>query len=66
MKVFLAERPATAWIQDYAMVIVAEDSLHAERKARLSSRDFEKCKEIMVTEIDMDEEQCVLIANIGA
>lgn len=32
----------------------------------LSSRDFEKCKEIMVTEIDMDEEQCVLIANIGA
>lgn len=32
----------------------------------LSSRDFEKYKEIMVTEIDMDEKQCVLIANIGA
>lgn len=66
MKVFLVERPATEYIQDYAMVIIAEDALHAERKARLESRDFKKCDEITVTEISTDKEQCVLIANTGA
>ena len=39
---------------------------HAERKARVSSDDFKKCQEIVITEIDMNEEQCVLIANTGA
>ena len=48
------------------MVIIAEDELHAERKARLSSDDFKKCKEITIDEIDMNEEQCVLKANTGA
>ena len=38
----------------------------AERKARVSSDDFKKCQEITVTEIDMNEEQCVLTANTGA
>ena len=66
MKVFLVERKATGWIQDYAMVIIAEDERHAERKARLSSDDFKKCQEITITEIDMSEEQCVLTANTGA
>lgn len=53
-------------VQDYEMVIIAEDKLHAEGKARLSSDDFKKCQQITVTEINMDEEQCVLTANIGA
>ena len=66
MKVYLVERPATNWCQDYAMVIIAEDEQHAERKARVSSDDFKKCQEITITEIDMNEEQCVLIANTGA
>lgn len=39
---------------------------HAERKARVSSGDFKKCQEISITEIDMNEEQCVLKANTGA
>ena len=66
MKTYLVERPASGWCQDYAMVIIAEDELHAERKARVSSDDFKKCQEITITEIDMNEEQCVLIANTGA
>ena len=66
MKVYLVERPAHEWCQDYAMVIIAEDELHAERKARLSSDDFKKCQEITITEIDMNEEQCVLIVDTGA
>lgn len=66
MKAYLVERPAIDWCQDYKMVIIAEDELHAERKARISSDDFKKCKEITVTEIDMNVEQCVLIANTGA
>ena len=36
MKAYLVERPASAWCQDYAMVIIAEDKRHAERKARVS------------------------------
>lgn len=66
MKVFLVERPATEYVQDYAMVIIAEDALHAERKARLESCDFKECDKITVTKISTDKEQCVLIANTGA
>ncbi len=66
MKAYLVERPAYDWCQDYAMVIIAEDERHAERKARLNSSDFTKCQEITITEIDMNKEQCVLIANTGA
>ena len=66
MKVYLVERPASGWCQDYAMVIIAQDERHAERKARVSSDDFKKCQEITITEIDMNEEQCVLTTNTGA
>ena len=66
MKVYLVKRPAREWCQDYAMVIIAEDELHAKKKARLSSDDFKKCQEISITEINMNEEQCVLIADTGA
>ena len=66
MKAYLVERSAYDWCEDYAMVIITEDELHAERKARLSSDDFKKCQEITVTEIDMNEEQCILTANTGA
>ena len=66
MKAYLVERPTSGWCQDYAMVIIAEDERDAERKARVSSDDFKKCQEITITEIDMNEEQCVLTANTGA
>ena len=66
MKAYLVEQPAIDWCQDYAMVIIAEDKRHAERKARVSSDDFMKCQEITVTEINMNEEQCVLKANTGS
>lgn len=66
MKAYLVKRPINSWCQDYAMVIIAQDELHAERKARVSSEDFRKCQEITITEIDMNEEQCVLRANTGA
>ena len=66
MKAYLVKKPAYNWCEDYAMVIIAEDELHAERKARVSSDDFKKCQEITVTKIDMNKEQCVLKANTGA
>ena len=65
MKVFLIERPAT-WCEDDAIVIVAEDKLHAERRARLGSDYFRKEKDIKIKEIDLDKEQVVLISNVGA
>lgn len=66
MKAYLVTIPAKEWCQDYAMVIIAEDELHAERKAKANSDDFKNYINITVTEINMNEEQCVLIANTGA
>lgn len=69
MKVFLVERTCGVnWCQDYAMVVIAEDERHAERRARISSENFknEKIENIEITEFDTNEEQCVLIANTGA
>lgn len=67
MKAFLVERTDEVnWCQDYAMVVVAEDKQYAEQMARCSSYDFKTCQNIVVTEIDTNKEQCVLIANTGA
>ena len=66
MKAYLVKRPASCWCQDYAMVIIAEDERHAERKARVSSDDIKKSQEITITDIDLNEKMCVLRANTGA
>lgn len=66
MKVFKVDKKdKISWCMDYSMVVIAEDELHAERCARLNSDDFKKAK-LEVTEINLDTEQCVLVANIGA
>ena len=46
MNVYLVELPVGeySWGDDYTMVVVAEDELHAERKARWSSDNFKKAK----------------------
>ena len=66
MKVFRVDKKdKISWCMDYSMVVIAKDELHAERCARLNSDDFKKAK-LKVTEINLDTEQCVLVANIGA
>ena len=66
MKVFrIDKKDKISWCMDYSMVVIAEDELHAERCARLNSDDFKKAK-LEVTEINLDTEQCVLVANTGA
>ena len=66
MKVFRVDKKdKISWCMDYSMVVIAEDELHAERCARLNSDDFKKAK-LEVTEINLDTEQCVLVANTGA
>ena len=66
MKVFrVNKKDKISWCMDYSMVVVAKDELHAERCARLNSDDFKKAK-LEVTEINLDTEQCVLVANTGA
>ena len=66
MKVFrVNKKDKISWCMDYSMVVIAKDELHAERCARLNSDDFKKAK-LEVTEINLDTEQCVLVANIGA
>ena len=66
MKVFnVDKKDKISWCMDYSMVVIAKDELHAERCARLNSDDFKKAK-LEVTEINLDTEQCVLVANTGA
>ena len=66
MKVFRVDKKdKISWCMDYSMIVIAEDELHAERCARLNSDDFKKAK-LKVTEINLDTEQCVLVANTGA
>ena len=66
MKVFRVDKKdKISWCMDYSMVVIAKDELHAERCARLNSDDFKKAK-LKVTEINLDTEQCVLVANMGA
>ena len=66
MKVFRVDKKdKISWCMDYSMVVIAKDELHAERCARLNSNDFKKAK-LEVTEINLDTEQCVLVANTGA
>ena len=66
MNCFKVERTdRVSYIEDYAMVVIAEDELHAERCARLKSSDFKKAK-VKVTKIDMSIEQIVLVANSGS
>lgn len=48
------------------MIVIAEDDLHAERRARWSSRDFKKAKNLSIKKIDISKEQSVLISNMGA
>lgn len=66
MNVYLVSIKPTEWCQDYAMVVIAEDEKHAERKARWSSDDFRKATNVVVQKINLDQEQIVLIANTGA
>ena len=65
MNVYLVTIEKTGWCQAYAMVVVAEDKKHAERKARWSSDDFKKAVGIIVEKINLNQEQTILIANTG-
>lgn len=67
MNVYLVELPVGDYTygDDYAMVIVAEDELHAERKARMSSYNFEQAKKIDISQVNLDKEAVVLTANVG-
>lgn len=66
MNVYSIEKTGKiTWCEDYKMIVVAEDPLHAERAARLRSLDFRKAS-LKVTEINLDEEAVISIENTGA
>lgn len=68
MKVYLVELPygSYSYCDDYAMVITAEDERHAERRARWSSDSFKKAKKINIVEVNLNKEDVILKANVGA
>ena len=51
--------------EDYAIIVIAEDERHAERKARWSSYDFRKATNLEITKIDLSHEQVVLTASVS-
>ena len=67
MNVYLAELLSDEYTygDDYAMVVVAEDQLHAERKARWSSDSFKQAKKINISQVSLDTEAVILKANMG-
>lgn len=50
--------------EDYSMIAIAKDELHAERLARVSNEDFRK-GELSIEEIDLNKEQIVMTLNAG-
>lgn len=67
LKLFIVKRTeCISYCEDDEMVVIAKDILHAERRARLSSDDFKKAKNLLVEEINMEKERYVLISNTGA
>ena len=67
MNVYLVSRTdKISWCEDIEMVVIAENNLHAERRARWSSRDFKKAKNLSIKKIDISKEQAVLTSNVGA
>lgn len=66
MRLFLVDHPSATWCDDYSMAVLAEDEKHAERRARLSSGNYRDAQDLIIKEINLNEEQCVLIANIGS
>lgn len=53
------------YMEDYAVVVTAEDKRHAERRARWSSYDFRKAKNLKIEKIDLTQEQVVLTASVS-
>lgn len=67
MNVYLVSRTdKISWCEDIEMVVIAENDLHAEWRARWSSRDFKKAKNLSIKKIDISKEQAVLTSNMGA
>jgi len=64
MNVYEVTNKYSSWCDDYAMIIVAIDEKHAERKARWSSEGF-RTNELKVKKIKLDKEKVLLIANRG-
>ncbi len=67
MNVYLVKLPVGEYTygDDYAMVVVAEDERHAERRARWSSDSFKRAKRIDISQINLDTESVILKANVG-
>lgn len=67
MNVYLAELPVGEYTygDDYAIVVVAEDERHAERRARWSSDNFKQAKKIDISQVNLDTEAVILKANVG-
>lgn len=65
MKVYLITRKAD-WCEDDAIVVIAKDKLHAERRARWSSEHFKNENNLKIKEINLNNEQVVLKSNMGA
>ena len=52
LKIYLVSRNAYSWLEDYKMVVIAEDEKEAKTIARKTSLDFAHDNNIGVEEVD--------------
>lgn len=65
LKIYLVSRNAYSWLEDYKMVVIAEDEEEAKTIARKTSLDFAHDNNIGVEEVDTSKKQCILTCNTG-
>lgn len=66
LKIYLVSRNEYSWLEDYKMVVIAEDEKEAKTIARKTSLDFAHDNNIGVKEVDTSKKQCILTCNTGA
>lgn len=63
LKLFTVYRPYSKMDEDYNMAIVAKNELSAECIARSASIHFQNDKNLIIVEVDMSKEDCIMIMS---
>lgn len=66
MKVYVVKHPSASWCQDYSVAVIAENSERAIELARFYSPDYINATDLYVKEYEINKEQAILAANVGA
>lgn len=66
MRVYVVNHPSASWCEDYSVAVIAENSERAIELARNYSPDFKNASDLNLEEYEINKEQAILAANVGA